>query len=225
MVKKVLGDPGSLCLPVQPQASRTVVNVVVPVSNVDGGVHLDATDFGPGQVLADINIVDIIIFNQGADTTEVPNDSGLPTVMDMVAADNMGAHMLLIPALVGSLANGVPLSLGTILVLPLEPLIIIVWLEVLAKGNTRTLGVRNITVFYNPALRPVRANHPLLVSCRRGPLGCRLSNAEASQRNVTNSLLLRIEAILTNIDFYVLFVWVRPLEVGVNHRFVSRPVP
>src|SRR5699024_3239883 len=168
------------------------------------------------QVLADINIVDIVIFNQGADTTEVPNDSSLPTIMNVVMPDNMGAHMLLIPALVGSLANSVPLSLGTVLVLPLEPLIIIVRLEVLAKGNTRTLGVRNITVFYNPTLRPVRADHPLLVSCRRCPLGCRLSNAEARQRNVANSLLLRVEAILTNIDFHVLFIRVRPLEVGVN---------
>src|SRR5699024_1821371 len=109
VVKKVLGDPSSLRLPVQPQAPRTVVNVVVPVSNVDGGVHLDATNFGPSQVLADINIVDIVIFNQGADTTEVPNDSSLPTIMNVVMPDNMGAHMLLIPALVGSLANSVPL--------------------------------------------------------------------------------------------------------------------
>lgn len=67
--------------------------MVVPVSNVDGGVHLDATDFG-GQVLADINIVDIIIFNQGADATEATIRS--VTIVNVVMPDNMGAHMLLI---------------------------------------------------------------------------------------------------------------------------------
>ena len=63
VVKQVLGDPGTLRFPVTPEAHCTVVKMVAPVDNIDGGVHLDPGDFSPGQLLHVVNVVDVVVFN------------------------------------------------------------------------------------------------------------------------------------------------------------------
>lgn len=48
VMEQVLGHTGALGLPVQPQASGAVVDVISPVNNVNGSMHFDpAIETGP----------------------------------------------------------------------------------------------------------------------------------------------------------------------------------
>ena len=69
VVEQILCDAGALCLPVEPETAGAVMEMVAANDDVDGGVHLDAADFRTGQILLVVDMMDVIVLNDGEDAT------------------------------------------------------------------------------------------------------------------------------------------------------------
>ena len=125
--------------------------MIMTIDHINGSMHLNAANFGSHQILANIDVVDVVFFNQGEDTAQVTNNPRLTTVMNAIAPHDMRANMFFVPAFIRCLTDHVTFRLRTIFVFPLRPFIVIVWLQVLAKRDTRTFGMRNLTFFNDPS--------------------------------------------------------------------------
>ncbi len=216
-MKQVLRHPRSLRLPVEPEASRAVVNVVAAENAVDCRMHLDAADLGTGQVLAVVDVVDVVVLNNRENAAEVSDDTGLPAVMNIAAADDVASDVFFEPALTLRLDDVVALRLRAVLELIGEPAVVIVRLFVFTERNAAALGIGDLAVLDNPAPAPMRADHALLISSRRRPLRCGLLHRESGERDVVHVLLLRIEAVFADIDLDILLVRVRTLKIRVEN--------
>lgn len=64
VMEQVLAYPGSLGLPVQPQAAGAVMDMVPPNDSVDGGVKLDTADLRADQILLVVDVVDVVVLDQ-----------------------------------------------------------------------------------------------------------------------------------------------------------------
>ena len=100
VMEQVSGHPGSLRLPVEPDAAGAVMNMVVPEHHVDRRMHLDAADLRAGKILPDVDPVDVVILNPGEHAAHVPDNAGLSAVMNFAAADDMMPDILFCPAVV-----------------------------------------------------------------------------------------------------------------------------
>ena len=98
-MKQVLGHSSTLGLPIQPQASGTVMEVVSPDHYINGCVHLNSADFRAGQVLLVIDVVNVVILYDREHPSQMPYNTGLSAVMNIAAAHNMRADGFLRPCL------------------------------------------------------------------------------------------------------------------------------
>ena len=133
VVKQTLCDPRPLSLPVKPDSSCAVMNVIPFEYHIDSGVHFDSADFRALQIVFDVNMMDMIVFNLRENTPQMTNDAGLPAVMNLTFSDNMGANIFSVPTLIYRLAYGFPLSLGSMFIKKIRPLIFILRLPVFSK--------------------------------------------------------------------------------------------
>jgi len=88
-----------------------VVDVVSSECHVNGGVDLDARDFGATQLLHGVDVMDVVIFDHGENCAHATYDTGLLAVVNMAAAHDMRADFFFEPAVVLTAANGVTLHL------------------------------------------------------------------------------------------------------------------
>ena len=132
-MEQVLSNPCSLRLPVKPQSACAVMEMISPDDHVDRRMHLDTADLCTGQVLLIINMMNMVILDDGEYAAKMTYDTGLSAVMNITATDNMGTDPLLGPALPLCLTDAVTLRLSTMLQLSVQPLIVIVWLFVFTK--------------------------------------------------------------------------------------------
>ena len=88
-MEEVLGNTSSLSLPVQPDSTCTVVNVVAAVNTVDCGMHFNSTDFSTSKILLVIDVVNVVIFNQREYSAKVSYNTCLSAVVDITAAYNV----------------------------------------------------------------------------------------------------------------------------------------
>ena len=65
------------------------------------------------------------------------------------------------------------------------------------------------------------ANHPVLIGCRRRPLGGGLLHGEAGEGDIAHPLFRGVEAVAADVDLHVFRVGVRPAEVGVDNRAIA----
>jgi hypothetical protein len=86
-----------LGLPVEPRPQRAVVDEVVLDRHVDRGVELDPGDLPAEELAAGIDVVDVVAGNLGEDATQMADNRRLAAVVDVVVADDVGAHRLLRP--------------------------------------------------------------------------------------------------------------------------------
>ena len=63
-MEKVLSYASSLSLPVQPDSTCTVMNVVAAVNAVDCGVHFYSADFSSSKILFVVDVMNVIVFNE-----------------------------------------------------------------------------------------------------------------------------------------------------------------
>ena len=199
-----------------------MVDMVAAVDHVDGRVHLDAADLGAGQILLVVDVVDVVVLDDGEDTAQMAYDTGLIAVMDVAATHDMGTDPLLGPAFILGLADAVTLGLGAILVLFVQPLVVVVRLQILAQGDAGAFGLIDFAVLDDPALGPVRTDHTFLVRGRRSPLGSRLADGESGQGDKAYAFLAGIEAVFAHAQFHFFLVGVQALEVGIEHGGISR---
>ena len=111
--KNIPGNSRPLCLPIEPDTAITAVNEIITHLGVQGSVKLDSADFSSMSQSLMVNVVNTIILNLAEGTTHVTDDTGLFTVMDNVPADNMAAHIILVPTGVQSPKNHFLFTLGT----------------------------------------------------------------------------------------------------------------
>ena len=78
-------------------------------------------------------------------------NSGLPTVMDVTAADCVRADVLFGPSLCLCLADSITFCLGAVFIEFGGPLVFIVGLQIFSEGNTGAFGIRDFTVLDDPA--------------------------------------------------------------------------
>ena len=133
IMEQILGNTGSLRLPVQPQASGAMMKMISADDHVNGCMHFNAANFCSCQVLFVVDMMNMIILNNREYTTKMPYDSGLSTVMNIAAANHMGTDLLFVPAFVLSLTDAIPLRLCSIFEFDLRPLVVIFRLEIFSK--------------------------------------------------------------------------------------------
>jgi len=66
--------------------------------HVLGGVELDAGDLVAVELPFEGDVVDVVVLDGGEHTAEVPDDAVPAAVVDRIAAHDMGADMLAVPA-------------------------------------------------------------------------------------------------------------------------------
>ena len=115
VMKQILRHTGTLCLPVQPQATRAVMEMIPPNNHVDRRMHLDTADLCSGQVLAVIDVMNMVIFDHGEHTAQMADDTGLSAVVNIASADNMRPDPLFRPSFRLCLADAVPFRLRAVL--------------------------------------------------------------------------------------------------------------
>ena len=151
-MEQILRNSCSLSLPVKPETSRAVMEMVLSDNNIDGRMHLDSAYFRARKVLLVVYVVNMIVLDDREYTAEMSDDTGLSAIMNIVVSYYVGTVSVFVPALNLSLADAVTLGLGTVFVFPFKPLVIVVALEVFTKRNTRALRLKYIAVLYDPSL-------------------------------------------------------------------------
>ena len=149
---KVLSDAGTLRLPVTPDSHGTVVNVVPAEYNVDSRMEFHTRYLGSAQLLHIIDMVDVVILYYAEHAAHASDNSGLLTVVDVAAADNMAPHFLLEPAVVLSAADSVTLHLSGALDVLARKVVVVLRVVILAQGYAAALAVADIAVLNYPAL-------------------------------------------------------------------------
>ena len=94
----------------------------------------------------------MVVLNDGEHAAQVAHDAGLAAVVDVAAANGVGADGLLAPAVDLGDEGAVPLGLGAVLEFVGGPFVVVVLLEVFAQGDAGALGLGHVAVFNYPAL-------------------------------------------------------------------------
>ena len=208
-------------LPVAPDAHGAVVDVVAAEDDVDRGVQLDAGDLGAAELHHVVDVVDVVVLNDGEHRAHAADDAALLAVVDVAAAHDVAAHILLQPAVILAAAHGVALHLGGALHVLHGEVVVVVRVKILAQRDAGALAVADLAVLDDPALGPVRADHAVLVGGGRRPSGGGLVDVEAAHGDVANARLGGHEALAAHVDLHVLLVRVLAVEVGVNHGLAA----
>ena len=63
-------------------------------------MHLDTGKLGPSKLLHIVDVVNVVVLNDTEHTAHPSDNTGLLTVMDVAAADDMASDVLLRPAVI-----------------------------------------------------------------------------------------------------------------------------
>ena len=220
VMEQVLGNPCSLCFPVAPDTHGTVMNVIASISDINGCMHLDTCNLCTALFHHVVDVMDMVVFDHTEYTAHTTDDTTLFTVMNIISADNMTSYLFFQPAMILSAAYGITFHLCRAFDIFICKIMIIIRIQVFTYGNTCTFAVRDITVLDDPSFAPVRTDHTVLKCCRRRPGGCCLADGKAADCDITYPCFGREEAFTTNIDFYLFYIRIFPLEIGVNDCFI-----
>src|SRR5699024_8880885 len=107
----VLGNTGTLSLPVAPDSHSTVMDMIPAVDHVNSRMHFDAGNFCSAQFHHVVDVMDMVILDNREYPSHTSDDSALFAVMNIAAADNMTSYFFLQPASVLALAYSITLRL------------------------------------------------------------------------------------------------------------------
>ena len=218
-VEEVARDAGALRLPVEPGAERAVVDAVVADDDVDRGVQLDAGDLVAVELALERDVVDVVVLDRREHAAEVADDAVLAAVVDRVAADDVRADVLAVPADLAGGEHRLELVLVAGLVAA-QRRVVVARRGLLAERDGRALRVVDDVVLDDPALRPVGADEAGLVGGRRGPRAGGLRQLEAAHGDVVDVVLGGIEDGAAHVDLDELRVRVGAVEVRPDRRVV-----
>ena len=152
VMQKILGDPGSLCLPVTPDSHRRMVDMIPSHHNIDRRMQFNTGNLRAAKLLHIIDIVDMVILDQTKYASHSSYDSGLLAMMNVTSAHNMTSDFLLYPAMILSAADSVTFHLCRALHMFSCKVMIIFRIVIFSKRNTGTLTVADLAVLDDPAL-------------------------------------------------------------------------
>ena len=198
-VEEVPRDAGALRLPVQPGPERAVVDAVVADDDVDGRVELDAGDLVAVELALEGDVVDVVVLDRREHAAEVADDAVLAAVVDGVAADDVRADVLPVPADLAGGEHRLELVLVAGLVLA-RGRVVVARRGLLAERDGRALRVVDDVVLDDPALRPVRPDEAGLVGGRRGPGRRGVRQLEAAHGDVVDVVLGGVEDRPAHVD-------------------------
>ena len=119
VMEEISCNAGSLCLPVKPQTTGAVVDMVAAENNIDSSMHFDTADLCSCQILLVVNVMNMVVFNNREYASKMSYNTCLTAVMDLTSAYNMGTDVFFIPSFIGSLADAVAFCLSSVFVFPL----------------------------------------------------------------------------------------------------------
>ena len=111
VVEQILGDPRSLGLPVAPDPHGAVVDMVSPEDHVNGCMQLDGGNLSAAQLHHVVDMMNVVILDNAEHTAHTPHDSGLLTMMDVAAPNDMAAYFFFEPSMILPTADSIPLHL------------------------------------------------------------------------------------------------------------------
>ena len=152
VVQEIARDACALSFPVGPDAHDAVVDVVASHDDVDRCVELDAGNFGAAQFHHVVDVVDVVVFDDGEDCAHAADDAALFTVVDVVAADDVTADVFFEPAVILAAADCVTLHLCGALQVFVCEVVIVLGIQVFAEADAGALGEVDFVVFDDPAL-------------------------------------------------------------------------
>ena len=134
---------GALSSPVD--AVIVATHLMLAAHNVGVGscmvMHFDPANFSTCQILLIINVMDMIILNNGKYSAQMSHNTCLTAVVNVASSDNMRTDVFFRPPFQLCLTDTISFCLCTIFIFPLQPFIIIVWLFIFSKRYTGTLGM------------------------------------------------------------------------------------
>ena len=89
-MEEISCNAGSRVLPVKPQTTGAVVDMVAAENNIDSSMHFDTANLCSCQILLVINVVDMVVFNNREYASKMSYNTCLTAVMDFTSAHNMG---------------------------------------------------------------------------------------------------------------------------------------
>ena len=184
-------------------------------------MKLNSGNLRSAKLLHIVDMMDMIIFNNAEYTSHTAHDAGLFAMVNMASADNMASDFFFQPSMILTAAHRIPLHLRRALHMLSRKVVVVLRVVIFSERNSRTLAVADFTVLDNPALRPVRPHHAVLIGRRRRPGGRRFIHAKSRQGNIAHARLGRHEAIPADINFHLLPIRVFSLKIRIDNRFVS----
>ena len=133
IMEQILRYSRSLSLPVKPQSSCAVMNVILSYHYIDRSMHFYSTDLSSRKIVSVVDVMDLVLLNKAEHSAEMPDNTGLPAIMNIASPDNMRSDVLFRPAFDLRLTDIVPLCLCPILIFPAQPFVIIIWLSVFSE--------------------------------------------------------------------------------------------
>ena len=94
-MKQVLCDTGALGFPVTPDTHGTMMDVVTAHGNVNSRMHLNTGNFCSAKFHHVVDMVNVVVFDNAEYTAHTADDTALLAMVDVVAADNVAAHLFL----------------------------------------------------------------------------------------------------------------------------------
>ena len=152
VVKEILCDAGTLCFPVCPDAHDAVMDVVSSHDDVDSCVELDAGNFCAAQFHHVVDVVNVVVFDDRENSAHTADDAALLAVVDVVAAYDVAADILLEPAVVLASADCVTLHLRGALKMLICEVVVVLRIQILTEADAGALGEVDFIVFDDPAL-------------------------------------------------------------------------
>ena len=128
------------------------MDVIASHYYVDGCVELDACNFSTAKFHHVVDVMDVVVFDDGEYCTHTADDAALLTVVDVVAADNVAADVFLEPAVILAAAYRVTLHLRRALELLICEVVVVLRIEIFSETDTGALCEIDFVVFNDPAL-------------------------------------------------------------------------
>ena len=115
-------------------------------------MELDAGNFSAAKFHHVIDVMNVVVFDDGENSAHTTDDAALLAVVDVVAADDVAADVLLEPAVVLSSADCITLHLRGALKMLICEVVVVLRIQILAEADAGALGEVNFVVFDDPAL-------------------------------------------------------------------------
>ena len=129
-----------------------VVDMVSPEDHVNGCMQLDGGNLSAAQLHHVVDMMNVVILNNAEHTAHTPHDSGLLTMMDVAAPNDMAAYFFFEPSMILPTADSIPLHLCRAFHMLIGKIVVVCLIVIFAKGNAAAPAVADLAVLDDPAL-------------------------------------------------------------------------